>query len=76
MTVYNAVLRSCAIVFVCGQALVAQDRWLDAYNLDVTTKEKIHRARPSTEIGKKIAIKPVMTRADLAYILLEEMNLN
>lgn len=39
------------------------------------TTQKIVRARPGTEAGKKIAIKPVISRADLAVLFAEELKL-
>ena len=37
--------------------------------------QKIVRARPGTEAGRKIAIKPEITRADLAVLFTEELKL-
>lgn len=37
--------------------------------------QKIVRARPGTEAGRKIAIKPEITRADLAVLFAEELKL-
>lgn len=39
------------------------------------TTQKIVRARPGTEAGKKIAVKPVISRADLAVLFAEELKL-
>jgi tetratricopeptide (TPR) repeat protein len=38
--------------------------------------QKIVRARPGTEAGRKIAIKPEITRADLAVLFTEELRLS
>lgn len=45
----------------------ADDRW--------AVSQKIVRARPGTDAGKKIAIKSEITRADLAVLFAEELKL-
>ncbi len=52
-----------------------QDEWSAAANREYRKVQMIERAAPGTLVGRKIALLPEITRADLAALFFEELKL-